>query len=707
MKQIIQSLNNGETKLEEVPLPILKPGHILIKTTRSLVSIGTERMLIDFGKSNLLQKALKQPERVNEVFNKIKTDGLKPTINSVFNKLNKPIPLGYCNVGTIVDIGPGVNEFAIGDRVASNGPHAEFVSVPKNLVIKIPDNVSDNEATFTVIGSIGLQGIRLANPSFGETVVVIGLGLIGLITIQILKANGCKVIGFDFDDKKISIAKNLGINAINPSVGIDPINYVINETNSVGADAVIITASSKSNDIISQSAKMSRQRGKIILVGVVGLEINRADFYEKELIFQVSCSYGPGRYDDKYEQQGQDYPIGFVRWTEKRNFESIINAISEKKINVNSLISEEVDLEEFEKIYSNINNNNIIASLFKYPTHSEYSDRIIPIIPNKIMPTKGTIGIIGAGNFTSGVILPCLKNTKSIIKYISSSSGLTSTILAKKYKIFNSITDNDFIFKDDEVDLVIITTRHNSHASLAIKALKAGKNVFIEKPLALNLEETNLILKEYINSGKILTVGYNRRFAPFSLQIKKLLSAESIQMNISVTINAGFINENSWVQDINIGGGRIIGEACHFIDLVTYFTGSKVKSVCMNSMGVNPKKNTDNVSILMKYENGTNAVINYFSNGSKQYSKEKIEIFYQEKTIILDNWTKLTGYGFKNFNSINSRQDKGHQIQFNSLIESIQNGGNQIIPIDDIINTTKTSIAAIKSLESGTWQNIN
>ena len=706
MKQIIQDLKNGETILEEVPAPQVKPGQVLIQTTRSLVSLGTERMLVEFGKSNLFQKAKQQPDKVKEVINKIKTDGLKPTINAVFNKLGQPLPLGYCNVGRVIAVGKGVDEFVIGDRVASNGPHAEYVCVPKNLVIKIPENVTDDQASFTVIGAIGLQGIRLVNPTFGETIVVVGLGLIGLMTAQLLKANGCKVIGFDFDAQKVALAKSFGIDAINPGVGIDQVAYVHNITNAVGADAVIITASNKSNDIISQSAKMSRKRGRIVLVGVIGLDISRADFYEKELTFQVSCSYGPGRYDDDYEQKGNDYPLSFVRWTEKRNFEAVLQAISLNTINVESLISERINLKDYLKIYANMAGNSAIASILVYPEQTKEPNRSIQIESNQFAPSKGNVGIIGAGNFTSAMILPCLKKTSAKLKIISSASGLTGTTLAKKYNIAISTTDNGSIIEDCDIDLVMITTRHNSHARLVIEALKAGKNVFVEKPLALNQEELALVIEEYKNSGKTITVGFNRRFAPLATQMKKALGNADSPMNIIATMNAGFIPSKVWIQDMEIGGGRIIGEACHFIDLISFLSGSKVKSVCMNSMGIDPIENTDNASILLKYENGTNAVINYFANGSKAYAKERIEIFHQERTLIMDNWRNLKGYGFSNFSSARSSQDKGHQNQFNKLIEAIQNGGGQIIPMDEIINTTKASFAAIESLKTGTWVNI-
>jgi predicted dehydrogenase/threonine dehydrogenase-like Zn-dependent dehydrogenase len=706
MRQIIQDLKNGATILEEIPAPMIKSGHILIQTTRSLVSLGTERMLVEFGKSNLFQKARQQPDKVKEVINKVKTDGIKPTFNAVLNKLDQPIPLGYCNVGVVIGVGKGVDDFSIGDRVTSNGAHAEYVCVPQNLAAKIPENVSDEEAAFTVIGAIGLQGIRLANPTFGETFVVVGLGLIGLITAQLLKANGCRVIGFDFDSQKVDLARSLGIEAVNPGDGVDQVGYVKNATSSTGADAVIITASSKSNEIISQSAKMSRKRGRIVLVGVIGLDISRADFYEKELTFQVSCSYGPGRYDEDYEQKGKDYPLPFVRWTEKRNFEAVLHTIASKSIDVQSLITERVKLDDYQKIYSDMSGNKSIASIIEYSEKYEEPSRSIQIISNQFTPSKGTVGIIGAGNFTSAMILPCLKKTSAKLKYISSAAGLTGTTLAKKYKILASTTDNSLILSDNDVDLVMITTRHNSHARLAVDALNAGKNVFVEKPLALSQEELDMVIDAYKSSGKTVTVGFNRRFAALAIQMKKVLASADSPMNIVATMNAGFIPDKIWVHDLEVGGGRIIGEACHFIDLISYLAGSKVKSICMNAMGIHPKENTDNASILLKYENGTNAVINYFANGSKGYSKERIEVFHQERTLVLDNWRSLKGFGFRNFSSSSSSQDKGHQNQFNQLIDSIQKGGAQIIPMDDIINTTKASFAAVESLKKGAWIDI-
>ncbi|TWI19964.1 bi-domain-containing oxidoreductase [Sphingobacterium siyangense] len=704
MKQIIQSFKTGETILEEVPAPQVGKGKVLIQTTRSLVSLGTERMLVEFGKSNLISKARQQPDKVKQVLDKIKTDGLMPTLEAVFNKLGEPLPLGYCNVGRVIAVGDGVDDFKVGDRVASNGQHAEFVSVPKNLVAHIPDNVTDEEATFTVIGSIGLQGIRLLNPTLGEIVVVVGLGLIGLLTAQLLTANGCKVIGVDIDDSKLKLAESWGIVPFNPKNG-DVVKFVEEQTEG-GADGVIITASAKNNEIISQAARMSRKRGRIILVGVIGLDISRAEFYEKELSFQVSCSYGPGRYDDDYEQKGIDYPLPFVRWTEKRNFETILQAISLQRLHVKEMVTEIVALDDYQNIYGEIGQSRSIASILKYNEKSQLNpSRNVELIRADFSNSKGVLGIIGAGNFTKMTMLPAFKDTGAHLKYIASNGGVSGTALAQKYGISNSTTDYRTIINDPEVDLILITTRHNMHASMVKEGLLAGKNVFVEKPLALNQEELQVIIDAQQKSGKVLTVGFNRRFSPHIEQIKKTIG--NGPMNVIATMNAGFIPSNVWIHDMNVGGGRIIGEACHFIDLITYLTGSKVKSVCMNAMGVTPEENTDNASILLKYENGSTGVINYFANGSKAYSKERVEVYSQERTIIMDNFRKTEGFGTKGFTKLKTSLDKGHKKQFSELVKRTQQGGGALIPLEELINTTRASFAAVESLKKNAWINID
>lgn len=707
MKQLIQNLKNGQTILEEVPAPQVKRGAVLIQTRRTLVSLGTERMLVEFGKANLIEKARQQPDRVKMVLDKIKSDGLMPTLEAVFNKLGQPLPLGYCNVGRVLAVGEGVTDICVGNRVASNGPHAEVVCVPRNLVSKIPDKVSDEEAAFTVIGSIGLQGVRLLNPTLGETVVVIGLGLIGLLTAELLRLNGCRVIGVDLDEQKLKLAAQKGIITCNPSQGDNPVKFVESLTNGVGADGVIITASAKSDEIISQAALMSRKRGRIILVGVIGLNLSRAEFYEKELSFQVSCSYGPGRYDDDYEQKGADYPLPFVRWTENRNFQTILQLIESGLLDVKPLITEIVPLKEYQTIYGDMGKGSSIASLLAYPEKPS-TQSTVRYQSVSFEGKKGIIGIIGAGNFTKMTLLPALKSGASQdramqvnLKYIASANGLSGTALAQKHGIAFSTTDYKEILKDEEVDLVMITTRHNQHARLTMEALNAGKHVFVEKPLAIFEEEFEELVKTPTLSDRSVTVGFNRRFSPHAQKMKALLG--NAPMNIIATMNAGFIPANSWVHDRAVGGGRILGEACHFIDLISYLTGSRVTSVCMNAMGISPTETTDNASILLRYENGSTGVINYFSNGHKSYSKERIEVYSQERTLILDNFRTLEGYGFKGFSKLKTGQDKGHKTQFQELIKRIQTGGEPLISFDEIVNTTQASFAAIRSLKEGKW----
>ena len=710
MKQIIQDLKSGATILEEVPVPQVKSGCVLIRTTRTLVSLGTERMLVEFGKANLIDKAKPQPDRVRQVLDKIRTDGIQPTLEAVFNKLGQPLPLGYCNVGRVVDIGRGVTEFQVGDRVASNGHHAEYVCVPQNLVAKVPDNVSDDEAAFTVIGSIALQGIRNLNPQLGETVVVIGLGLIGLVAAQLLKSNGCSVIGTDFDQQKVDMANRLGVTAINPGNGIDPVNFVESHTDNHGADGVLITASAKTDEVIHQACLMCRKRGRIVLVGVIGLNLRRDDFYKKELTFQVSCSYGAGRYDEDYEDKGHDYPYAYVRWTEKRNFQAVLGAISNGGLAVRPLITEEVELDDYLEIYGDMRKKGSIASILRYPDCpsatdcTDHRDSVVRCL--EATAGGGKIGIIGAGNYTSSMVVPCLTKVGARIKYIASAGGLSAKVMARKAGAEYATSDYKEILKDPEVGMVIITTRHNLHANMVKEALEAGKSVFVEKPLCLNPKELEEITEAYMKAGDkvTLTVGYNRRFSPFAAKLKQMIGDRP--QNIVATMNAGCIPPEMWVHDPEVGGGRIIGEACHFIDLCSYLSGSQVKAVCMNAMGEDPQENTDNATILLKYENGTNAVINYFANGSKAYPKERVEVFSQERVFILDNWRRLDGYGAKGFSRMRGRMDKGQKDEFRLLNERLLGGGESLIPFESIINTTKASFAAIQSLKENRWVEI-
>lgn len=700
MKQLSQNLRTGEILLQEVPAPASKPGYVLIQTHKSLISSGTEKMLLNFGKANLFQKARLQPAQFKLAIDKIRCNGFFSTIQKIYHKLDQPIPLGYCNVGHVLEVGEGVHDIQVGDRVVSNGPHAEIVCVPRNLVAKVPANVFDEAAVFTVIGSIALNAIRLVSPGLGETVVVIGLGLVGLLTADLLKINGCNVIGIDPNDNRRAIAASRGFVTIDPK-SISPEKYIAELTNEMGVDAVIIASASQSNEVIAQAAAMSRKRGKIVLIGTADLQLDRTAFYQKELTFQVACSYGPGRYDPQYEQQGKDYPLPFVRWTENRNFQTILQLLSSGALDPTYLISDRIDLDNYKIAYASLETSKTVAILLYYAVKSSIQ-RSVEIVSKSFAARKGVIGIIGAGNFTAMTLLPLLKNQH--IKYIASAQGFSSAHLARKYGIAFATTDYQTILNDPEVDLVMITTRHHLHASMAIKALESRKHVFVEKPLTLNQTDlTNLIntKKQQIKNNLSLTVGLNRRQSPHTQMMKSLLR-ENL-MNIVITVNAGFVPNDAWIHDREIGGGRIIGEGCHFIDLVIYLTGSLITDVCMNAFEVNPSETTDNASILVNCVNGSTGVINYFSNGHPNYPKERIEVYSLGRTLILDDFKTLTGYGFKGFTKYKSAQNKGHRETFAAVIDSVKNAGEPLIPFDEIVNSAAVSLTALESLKRKSW----
>ncbi|ARJ39571.1 dehydrogenase [Sporosarcina ureae] len=700
MKQLLQNLKTGETQLVTSPLPSIKSNYVLIQSYNTVVSAGTERMLVDFGKSNYLQKMRKQPEKVKQVLDKVKTDGLQPTYNAVKTKLDQPIPLGYSNAGVVVAVGENVKKFKVGDRVISNGSHAEVVNVPENLCSKIPDNVTNEEAAFTVISSIGLQGIRLINPTLGETVVVIGLGLIGLLTVQLLQAHGCNVIASDFDQQKVNIAKSYGVDAVNTGTGIDLVDYVYLKTNGNGADAVLITASTKSSDPVSQAANMSRQRGRIVLVGVTGLNLNRSEFYEKELSFQVSCSYGPGRYDENYEDLGNDYPIGFVRWTEQRNFEAVLDMMSQKKINIESLITKKYKFKEAIKAYDALTEDkNTIGIILEYDVNKNITSTQSVILEKKVVASqeKIVLGVIGAGNYTNQTLLPAMNNQSLRKHTIVSSGGMTSVHVGKRHGFEIASTDINHVIQDKDINAMFITTRHDSHAELVKKGLEENKNVFVEKPLCLTLDELDEI--KAVKTSCILMVGFNRRFSPHIIKMKELLATVSKPKSVIITVNAGEIPSNHWIQNLDIGGGRIIGEGCHFIDLARFITDSKIREFQAVKMHIPGEEELeDKVSIQLSFEDGSIATILYLANGDKSFSKERIEVFAGNKILVLDNFKVLEGYGWGNFTKFKTRsQDKGHANGISAFLNGIETG-NHPIPLNEIYEVTETTIKIVNQL---------
>lgn len=714
MKQILHNLKSGEIILEDVPVPLIKRKHVLIETKRSLISPGTERMLVEFGKAGWLEKAKQQPEKVAQVINKIKTDGLIATKETVFAKLDQPIPLGYCNVGTVIDTGEGVNDFTVGDRVVSNGRHAEIVCIPQNLCAKIPPKVDDETATFTVISSIALQGIRLLNPTLGETICVFGLGLIGLLAVKLLQANGVRVIGVELDPEKIAVAKKFCDNIIDLSIGGDPVETSLAATNGMGVDGVLITAATKSNEVIHQASLMCRKRGRIILTGVIGLSLQRSDFYEKELSFQVSCSYGPGRYDPFYETQGNDYPIGFVRWTEQRNFKAILDLMDLGILSVEELITSHIDFQNAVQAYQKVIEHKGLGIILKYSESKDNTKKFdtTVIIKKPLDENTGVqtthFGLIGAGNFTNIRLLPTLKKAKVNLKWIASAQGYSGSSAAKKFNIQYSTTNYQKIIEDETIKALFITTRHNLHTKIVIECLKQDKHVFVEKPLCITLDEFTHIKQVYENSSQtlstppILMVGFNRRYAPSMQYVKNHLQARSGPISLSYTCNAGIIPNSHWVHDPQVGGGRIIGEACHFIDLLQWLVNSPIISVfAQKQIRKETKDNEDSVTICLQFKDGSQGTVHYFSDGSKNYPKEQLMLFFNGKVIVNKNFREVTVHKKSKATKKSFwKQDKGHTQGFLSFVNAVENQLPSPIPIDNIFNTTEATFAAVNSMRT-------
>lgn len=712
MKQILQDMAKGGTTVTEAPVPQCSKGNLLISTTTSLISAGTERMLVGFGKASLLDKARQQPEKVKMVLEKVQTDGLLTTYDAVKSKLAQPLPLGYCNVGIVHEVGAGVEDFKVGDRVVSNGPHADMVKVPKNLCAKIPDNVTDEAASFTVVASIGLQGIRLSQPTIGESFVITGAGLIGLLTIQMLRANGCRVLAIDFDQSKLDLAKQFGAEVCNPAKGEDPVAAGLAFSRGAGVDGVIITASTKVSDPVTQAARMSRKRGRIILVGVTGLELNRADFYEKELSFQVSCSYGPGRYDAAYEEKGQDYPLGFVRWTEQRNFVAVLDMMAAGTLNVAALITHRFEFEDAPKAYDVLTQDKAgLGILLKYNSAVETRiEKKVILKPIQIDAQNAIVGFIGAGNYASRILIPAFKKAASQLHTIVTSGGINGVIHGDKAGFAEASTDIDALLNNKDINTVAIATRHNSHAYFVEKALLAGKNVFVEKPLALTVEEIERVEQAYHQNiehkqyARVM-VGFNRRFSPQVQKMKALLDTVKEPKSFIMTMNAGAIPADHWTQDNAVGGGRIIGEACHFIDLMRFLAGSKIVSVQARRMGETDAVQIleDKASITLGFEDGSFGTIFYLANGASSFPKERVEVFAAGRVLQLDNFRKLKGFGWPGFNKMNLwRQDKGQDACAAAFVESIRQGKESPIPADEIFEVARMTIQAAEILRAQT-----
>ncbi|NVZ82438.1 zinc-binding dehydrogenase [Pseudomonas yamanorum] len=711
MKQVVQNMASGETSLVNAPAPAVRSGTLKINTTNTLISAGTERMLVGFGRANWLEKARQQPDKVRMVLQKVQTDGLATTVEAVRSKLAQPLPLGYCNVGVVGAVGSDVSGFKPGDRVVSNGPHADIVIVPKNLCALIPDSVSDEAASFTVLASIGLQGIRLAQPTLGETFVVTGVGLIGLMTVQLLRAQGCRVLAIDFDEQKLALARSYGAETCNPGKGEDVVSAGMTFSRGRGVDGVIITASTKSSDPVTQAAHMCRKRGRIVLVGVTGLELSRADFYEKELTFQVSCSYGPGRYDPSYEDQGNDFPIGFVRWTEQRNFEAVLYMLASGQLEVNSLISHRVAFEDAADAYQTLTtDNSALGIILQYTSEdTERNIKEVVLAPGAVAsfdPVKPVVGFIGAGNYASRMLIPAFKAAGAQFHTIVTAGGINGVIHGSKAGFAQASTDISAMLGESTINTVAIVTRHDSHARFVAQALEAGKHVFVEKPLAIESQDLATVEEAYrkaVEQGlkPHLMVGFNRRFSPQVQKMKALLSAVKEPKSFIMTMNAGAIPANHWTQDPSVGGGRIIGEACHFIDLMRFLAGSKIVSIQARRMGDTPAVaiTEDKAAITLGFEDGSFGTIHYLANGASSFPKERVEVFAAGRVLQLDNFRKLKGFGWPGFSKLNLwKQNKGQSECAAAFLAAVQNGAVTPITSDEIFEVARVSIEVARIL---------
>ena len=706
MKQLIQSFKTGELGLFEVPAPVCQENGALVQTTVSLVSAGTEKMLVDFAKKSILAKAKDRPDLVKQVVGKMKQEGVKNTLEKVFTKLDTPIPLGYSSAGRVLEVGSNMSGLNVGDRVACGGAgyanHSEINYVPKNLMVKIPDGVDDIDASFVTVGAIALQGVRQTEPKLGERVAVMGLGLLGQLTVQLLKANGCKVIGSDVDPDKIALAKKLG--ADEACHAGDLIAKAKEFSNGYGVDAVIIAASTMSNQPVVDAAEISRMRGRVVFLGMVGMDIPRNEYYKKEIDLRLSMAYGPGRYDPEYEEKGNDYPFDLVRWTEQRNFEAFLGLIDEGKITPKEILTHSFDFDNAMDAYDLLEGKvkeKYLGIILKYKNEINLEDhKIVKRSDKKVTSAKINVGLIGAGNFTKSVILPNLAKVGGYeLVGLCTATGVSAQGTGKKYDFKYITTNSDEIFTNDEVNSVFVTTQHKDHAEKVIKAIKYSKHCFVEKPLCIYEEELEEINETY-DGKSIVQVGFNRRFSPMIEKMKAKLNG---QVSINYRVNAGIIPKDVWIQDRTIGGGRIVGEVCHFIDTCSYLVGSDVVSVYASTLQKEDQSipDEDNVNIILNYANGSTATIGYFAYGDGAMSKEYIEAFGNGISMQMNDFRELQIFNnSKTTKTKSANQDKGFVNEFKAFKDSVASG-TPAISFESIYNTTKTTFKILESIRSG------
>ena len=709
MKQVLQNRKTGRPFVGEVPVPALQRGRVLVRSVASLISAGTERAAVELVSKGLVQEARQRPDLVKAVVAKVKNEGLLNTFASVRDKMAASQALGYSAAGVVAAVAEDVTEFKAGDRVACAGvgfaSHAEVLSVPKNLCVHLPENVSFESGAYGTLGAIALQGVRLAEPTLGESVVVIGLGLVGQLTVQLLKANGCRVFGLDLDPSRVSLALELG--ADKAVVSNDEVAKEIEAwTRGYGADAVLITAATDSNQPIELAARVSRLKGRVIVVGMTGMDIPRAPFFSRELKLIISMSYGPGRYDPEYEERGQDYPLPYVRWTEKRNIESFLELIGDGRVNVERLTSHRFPIVEADRAYQLISGELQEPNLGVVLNYDPEAAVLRKISLGAATPVRKSeqsvvLGVIGAGGYVPAMLLPHFKSQGVEFHSIATATGISAHDVGKRFGFAYAVSSADEVLDEPRVNLVVIGTKNDTHAELARGALERNKHVFVEKPLALNDQQLESVLEAVTASSAKLMVGYNRRFSPLVQRAKEFFSNREAPLSILYRVNAGRIPNEHWIQNAQEGGGRIIGEVCHFIDLMQYLTGALPVSVFAESIGAHSSKivDADSVFITLRFADGSNGTVAYLSEGDKGLAKERVEIFGGGKVFVLDDFRRATLYRDGREEQVTLKaQDKGQQSQVRQVCANVLEGGPALIGLDDLEATSRATFRVLDSL---------
>lgn len=718
MKQVLQNLRTGEIVVAEVPVPALKPGMVLVRTAVSLVSAGTERMVVEFAEKSLVGKARSRPDLVRQMLDKAKREGWLTAVEAAFTRLDQPLPLGYSSSGIVVALGEGVENLRPGQRVACAGGgyavHAEYNLVPRNLIVPLPDQVDFESAAFTTLGAIALHGFRLAEVQIGGRVAVIGLGLLGLLSAAIATAAGCKVLGVDLDPQRVALARLIGAEAVQREHAEEA---ALSFSFGRGCDAILICADTPSADPVQLAGAIARDRARVVAVGAVGLSLPRKTYYEKELFFVNSRSYGPGRYDPSYEEGGQDYPIGYVRWTEGRNLEAFVDLLADGRVDVRPLITHRFPVENASQAYQLITGKTkepFLGVLFTYPTTLAEPISLVsyPVSTEdrqKAVPTAAIVklGVLGAGNFASTVLLPVLKKTPEVeLVGVASASGSSASHAARRFGFRYATSQEEQIFNDPEINAVAILTRHHLHARQVVAALRAGKHVFCEKPLAIRSEQLSMIreqLMHFAGGGPLLMVGFNRRFAPLAQRLRAFFSERSEPMMIHYRVNAGYLPLNHWLHDPEQGGGRIVGEGCHFIDFLTFLVGELPLTVCVEALPDDGRYRGDNIVMTLTYADGSVGSITYVANGDRSFAKERVEVFAQGRVGVLDDfrYLELSHRGQRKVWRSRLRQDKGHAAEWRAFVLAVTQGGEPPIPYKHLMGVAQATLVAVEALRSG------